>query len=99
MTDQLADFSTILNNYDSEIGIPTLPIVKRERMIESEAQSRVIDATSRSVTWIETLKESIEINNAHFGSKLKARLRYKGGVNNVRKNDDNGDKPSPTVES
>ena len=99
LTDQLADFSTILNNFDSEIGIPTLPIVKRERMIESEAQSRTIDAKSRSVIWYDTLKESIDIINGRFNQSIKVRLRYEGGVNNVRKNDDNGDKPSPTVES
>lgn len=99
LTDQLADFSTILNNFDSEIGIPTLPIVKRERMIESEAQSRVIDAKSRSIIWYDTLKESIDIINARFNQSIKVRLRYEGGVDNVRENDDNRDKPASTVES
>ena len=99
LTDQLADFSTILNNFDSEIGIPTLPIVKRERMIESEAQSRVIDAKSRSIIWYDTLKESIDIINARFNQSIKVRLRYEGGVDNVRENDDNRDKPASSVES
>ena len=99
LTDQLEDFSTILNNFDSEIGIPTLPIVKRERMIESEAQSRTIDAKSRSVIWCDTLKESIDIINERFNQSIKVSLRYEGGVDNVRENDDNGDKPATAVKS
>ena len=90
LTDQLNDFSTILNAFDSEIGIPTLPIVKRERMIESEAQSRVTDAKSRSVIWFDTLKGSIDIINKRFNQNIKVRLRYEGGINDVRKNDTDG---------
>ena len=33
-TEQLADFKTLLHLYDTEIGIPTLPIEKKERMID-----------------------------------------------------------------
>lgn len=59
-TDQLKDFQTILNNFDTEIGIPTIPYQKKERMVESEADSKQADATSRSLIWYNTLKSSIK---------------------------------------
>ena len=48
-TDLLKDAQTILNNFDCEVGIPTIPYEKKERMVTSEAESRQIDATSRSI--------------------------------------------------
>ena len=59
-TDQLKDFQTILNNFDTEVGIPTIPYEKKERMVQSEAESRIIDSTSRSIVWYETLLSSIK---------------------------------------
>lgn len=76
----LMDIQTVLNAFDSQIGIPTLPYQKKERMVTSEAESKVLDATSRSVIWFDTLTESIEKVNAMFPElKLSAELRYKGG--------------------
>lgn len=80
VTDLLKDFQTIINDFDTEVGIPTLPYEKKERMVTSEAESKQIDATSRSIIWYETLKESFEIANKfmEFGdSGLKVELRYK----------------------
>lgn len=57
---QLMDFQTILNNFDTEIGIPVLPYQKKERMVTSEAESKIVDATSRSIVWYECLKSSIK---------------------------------------
>lgn len=76
-TDQLADFRTLLHNFDTEIGIPTLPIEKKERMISSEAESLEADATSRSKVWIETLNDSAKRVNEHFGLQIRASLTYK----------------------
>lgn len=75
-TDQLNDFQTILNNFDSEVGIPTIPYQKKERLVTSEAESRVIDSTSRSVIWHDTLKSSIEIVNNMFNTDISVKLRY-----------------------
>lgn len=80
VTDLLRDFQTIINDFDTEVGIPTLPYEKKERMVTSEAESKQIDATSRSIIWYETLKESFEIANEfmEFGDNgLKVELRYK----------------------
>ena len=79
VTDLLRDFQTILNNFDTEVGIPTIPYEKKERMVTSEAESRQIDATSRSVIWFDTLKQTFDIANnfMDFGSDgLKVELRY-----------------------
>lgn len=83
-TDLLLDFQTLLNNFDSEIGIPTIPYQKKERMVTSEAESRIIDSTSRSTIWFETLSSSIDVINEHFGSNISVSLRYnvEGGSNN-----------------
>lgn len=76
LTDQLRDFQTILNDFDCEVGIPTIPYQKKERMVTSEAESRVIDAQSRSIVWFECLKESMQVINDHYGTNLSVRLRY-----------------------
>lgn len=95
VTDLLRDFQTILNNFDTEVGIPTIPYEKKERMVTSEAESRQIDATSRSVIWFDTLKQSFDIANKFmdFGNEgLKAELRYdlikEGGADDGQGEDD-----------
>lgn len=82
-TDQLQDFQTIINSFDTEIGIPTIPYQKKERMVEDEANSKTYDAISRSTIWIETLNDSSERVNKMFNTNIKFSLRFdaenKGG--------------------
>ena len=78
-TDLLRDFQTLINDFDTEIGIPTIPYEKKERMVTDEANSKQIDATSRSIIWYETLKNSFEIANKFLGfsdDKLDVELRF-----------------------
>ena len=75
-TDQLQDFQTILNNFDCEIGIPTIPYQKKERLVTSEADSRIIDSTSRSIVWKNTLDECFKLVNKHFNLDLACELRF-----------------------
>lgn len=83
-TDQLKDFQTILNNFDTEVGIPTIPYEKKERMVTSEAESRIIDSTSRSIVWLETLLSSIDnIKDLYPDIRLDVSLRYKEDEQNV----------------
>ena len=73
----LQDFQTIINDFDREIGIPTIPYEKKERLVTSEADSTQIDAKARSITWITTLDSSIkEVKALYPDIKLSARLRY-----------------------
>lgn len=62
MTDKiLNDMFTIISRFDTEIGIPTVPYQKKERMVTDEATATRIDSQSRVLTWYETLKSSIKI--------------------------------------
>lgn len=80
ITDLLQDFQTLVNDFDTEVGIPTLPYQKKERMVTDEARSKDIDATARSIIWYDTLKDSFERANRFLGlegeDKLTVTLRY-----------------------
>lgn len=76
-TDQLMDFQTLLNNFDAEIGIPTIPYQKKERMVTDEANARAYDAKARSITWFNTLTSSIEeIKKLYPSLDLSVVLHY-----------------------
>lgn len=85
---QLQDFQTILNQFDTEIGIPTVPYQKKERMVESEADSKQIESVARLTTWVECLQNSMEIINKHFNTNLSVEMRFKGGADNGKDNID-----------
>lgn len=87
-TDQLKDFQTILNNFDTEIGIPTIPYEKKERMVTSEAESKVIDSVARCIIWFDTLQSSIDkIKDLYPDIKLDVNLRWEEVYNNGRVED------------
>ena len=90
-TDLLRDFQTILNNFDCEIGIPTIPYEKKERMVTSEAESRQLDAISRSTVWINTLNNSFSKVNTMFGTKMRAKLHYDGLINEQKGGAEDGE--------
>lgn len=76
---QLQDFQTILNAFDCEIGIPTVPYQKAERMVTSEAESRTIDSQARIITAIECLQSSVkDIKKLYPDIKLNFKLREEG---------------------
>lgn len=76
-TDQLMDFQTLINNFDAEVGIPTIPYQKKERMVTDEANARTFDAKARSITWFNTLNSSIdEIKKLYPDIKLSVKLHY-----------------------
>lgn len=76
LTDQLKDAQTILNAFDSEIGIPTIPYQKAERMVTTEANSRQMDGVARATRWVECLNDSFKLINPAFGLELEAKLRF-----------------------
>ena len=89
---QLQDFQTIINNFDAEIGIKTLPYMKAERMVTSEADSRYQDSSARILVWKDCLDRSMKLVNEMFGLNLSCELRYdmEGGEEDVT-DDINGD--------
>lgn len=83
----LTEFQTIINAFDAEIGIPTIPYQKKERLVESEADSKAEDASARCKVWLASINGSIENVKALFpGLTLSARYAYEQkeseGVNN-----------------
>lgn len=76
-TEQLQDFQTIINSFDAEIGIPTIPYQKKERMVTSEADSRQNDSKARATIWIECLQSSAEkVKKLYPNITLNFKLRY-----------------------
>lgn len=91
---QLIDFATLIQNFDSEIGIPSLPYGnKRERLVSDEATMKAVDGAARALVWHETLESSLKIVNDAFGSNIKAKFRYdpeklqEGGTDNEQSED------------
>lgn len=78
---QLQDFQGVINEFDAEVGIPSLPYQKKERLVAQEASMRTYDGCARSQTWINTLEASIEaIKKLYPDITLDAKLHY--DVNN-----------------
>ena len=76
-TEQLMDFQTLLNNFDAEVGIPSVPYQKKERMVTYEANMRSYDAKARSLTWFNTLTTSIDdIKKIYPAINLSVKLHY-----------------------
>lgn len=68
---QLKDFRTIIHDFDTEIGIPTLGVgEKKERMITDEANAMKRDSMGRSDVWIQTFNESAVAVNKRFGLNI-----------------------------
>lgn len=75
-TQLLQDKQTVLNDFDTEIGIPTLPYQKKERMVTDEAESKQEDATSRSKVWVDTLNGCFKDINKMLGTNMRAVHNY-----------------------
>ena len=89
-TDLLQDMCTILRNFDAEIGIPTLPYDKKERLVEDEANSRKIESQARATIWVDTLNETAkDVKKLFPDIDVHAVLRSDEEVSeNVTYNDD-----------
>ena len=76
-TDQLLDLHTILSDFDSEIGIPTVPYQKKERETEYESKSKVADGMARSLVWKRCIESSLlNVKKLYPDLKIGYRLRW-----------------------
>ena len=88
---QLIDFQTILNAFDAEIGINTVPYQKAERFVSAEANSRQTDSQARILTAIECLQSSVkDIKKLYPDIKLDFSLREEAAPDVISK--DNTDR-------
>lgn len=77
VTDKLLqDHASILHDFDTEIGIPTLPYEKKERMVQAEAESKNVEAVARATVWLDTLNNSLDIINRKYGTSMTAKLTF-----------------------
>lgn len=84
LTDRLLqDRMTIIQEFDREIGIATVPYQKKERMVQFEAESTQEESQARVTIWMECLNNSLEIINRKYGTNYKAERR---NVNEYSKN-------------
>lgn len=83
LTDLIADQQSILRNFDTEIGIPSVPYQKKERMVTDEANSQRIDSQARANEWIECLNASAELVNRLYGLNISARLHFDNVLDNM----------------
>lgn len=70
----LESVENLKHAFDMEIGIYTAPD-KKERMITDEVEETKNAVMSKCELWVETLNESLEKVNAHYGLDIKVRLR------------------------
>ena len=88
ITDKLLqDFTTILNSFDREIGIPIIDN-KKERMITDEIPALLGDSASRITTWKECLNDSIMKVNKLFDLDISFKVRGDEINGNNATNDD-----------
>lgn len=91
ITDKLLnDFRTILSNFDSEVGIPTIDD-KKERRIEKEVTTMISDGCSRVQTWKKALEESIADVKKVF-PEIDIKFTMKGGENYVNDYESDNDR-------
>lgn len=74
----LAAYDSILNQFDEEIGIPSLRGAageKKERLLTDEVHRNDLATTARLSVWYDCLLRSIEKVNAMFGIGIGVQLR------------------------
>ena len=83
ITDKLLiDRQTLLQEFDREVGIATVPYHKKERMTEYESESSQEESQARITIWLECLNESLEKVNIHYNKDFYAERRKLYGDSN-----------------
>lgn len=85
--EQLQDINNVIRMFDTEIGIPTIPYEKKERMVDAEARSKEQESQSRLITWLDCLNSSAGRINAMFGTEMSFTSRFIGGEADAAKTD------------
>ena len=62
----LADFETIMHNFDTEIGIKTIPYNKKERLITAEANAKENESNTKLQIILNTMNEDFAKVNKMF---------------------------------
>ncbi len=102
ITDKLlADYRTIMNLFDTEIGIPNVMYEKKERLVPSEVESNSVETVARFEYFMDNLKTSIEktikvfpelkgtlsVEARSYNTGQTGATEAKGGVANAKQTD------------
>ena len=66
----LADRETILNDFDTEVGIKSLPYDKKERLVKDEANIKGEEAQTKLNAMVETINSDLQEVNKLFGTSF-----------------------------
>lgn len=84
----IEDIRSILNDFDSLIGIPNANINKRERLITDEANANNFETKSLCYLWLDTLKKDIEKSNSMFPEfRFDVNFRKEAQTNGTTRDD------------
>lgn len=88
ITDLLNDIRTVMNHFDTDIGIPNANLNKRERMLADEIAANDMETKSLCELWLDSLQKDCKKCNEMFGTNLSVawRVVIKGG--NIAVDDD-----------
>ena len=75
------DIQTLINQFDSEIGIVNVPYEKKERMTDFESKSKQSDGIARACLWKDCLQKSFDEFNELFGASVKVVYNYEYMIN------------------
>ena len=88
ITDLLADIRTVMNHFDTDIGIPNANLNKRERMLADEIAANDMETKSLCELWLDSLRAGCEKAKELFDINMSVEWRVviKGG--NIAVDDD-----------
>lgn len=71
VTNLLQDMQTIMDQFYMEIGLPTRTFDGKAHMLNAEADMQANQSQARVSCWVNTLTESMELINEHYGTNLE----------------------------
>lgn len=85
----LDDMKKIVDQFNTDIGIPNANTYKRERMITDEVNANNIDTQSKIALWLETMRRDIDKVNSRYGLNIAVRYRFDKEAEEVMEVDEN----------
>lgn len=85
----LDDMKKIVDQFNTDIGIPNANTYKRERMITDEVNANNIDTQSKIALWLETMRRDIAKVNSRYGLNIAVRYRFDKEAEEVMEVDEN----------
>ena len=72
----LTDMRTIENMFNTDVGIPNANTMKRERLISDEVNANNVDTQSKTMLWLETIRDGVDKVNGMFNTNITVKYRF-----------------------